>query len=369
MQVDDTVMHLGGIIAGASNGERQIVTTALDDFTQTPTSLGTGESDDHNAPAFLVPADKPPVTFYANHAADHVLRWRVGTVNGDLSSLGSEQTINLGADVTYAQIIRTGTNSAIVFCRAGDGEEWWFITTSDWFSTLSTPTKFFDETNGLCYFAFRDDGDGGIHAAFVYNPQESATGVYYCHIDTGTGAVTDVEGNPIANLSGSGLPLDSGDFSLAYTPTGGSEVRLLDVASGTTTPHLLVCVSPDDTQGTYATLRWNGTSWDLAPICPSGGIFGHVRLARYMGGATFGHGDTSDDTTIVTSSEDKGLRTLQVWTTSDYETWEPGEVLCRTYKKAVRPVLVDGWVSWVEFTSYTAFTSDNFGGDIWGAEL
>lgn len=378
--VSDTGMAFSAGIKSTGQTALASSNLAVSPPTEAQVSLGIFQEDDHNNGALVIRSDKVPVTFYATHGADTLLRYRRGTTAGTLTGIEAqpEQTINMGTNeaVTYVEAHARPTQNEIhVLTRGWNG--WSYLRSTNWGISWSTPRKIF-EMGAQMYIASSLLADGvTLRCTAFMHPSEyvgdttpADHDIWVFHIDLATGDVT-VPGNAVAVanvLTGVGLPLTYANTQPALRKPTGRIAHVFDVSSGPTPMVLYAEKDTDDTatiNSDYRLLVWNGTSWQVRVICPTGQHFGHV-LGFYVGGAAF---KLLDDQTVYLSREDNGVWTIEKWTTVDHGLSWTSEVLDALDQPLVRPFAIDGNTSWGEVTYYRLHRYTGYIANVWFSDL
>jgi hypothetical protein len=363
----------GGSVA--SDGEIQAHQVLLADLSVVTEDLGTHEQDDHNAPALVIEDGKVPVVIYARHNEDDDLRYRRGTVAGDLTSLGSESTIDLGTLVSYAQAWPIPDADEIhVFSRESN-RYWVYVWSDDWGVTWDSVQQVFDfgaSEQGYIITVPTAADPTILRVALSRHPTiGTAADIYYCEIDLATGAVTKSDGTSLGNIrTGSSLPIvvtTECEVAVDIDTGGGEESRLFDVSDGPV-PEIAYATWTDltapDEDTMYHIVSRSGTTWGAEQDIVAAGVsFGSdAAVASYLGGMTFPR-DTPGRT-VVLSRED-GDWYIERWTRGS-TAWV-SEQLATSTDPIVRPMVVDRYVLWHVITAYVTF--DDWSASLAGVEL
>lgn len=298
---------------------------------------GPGEADDHNAAAVVVdPAQPTLITAYSRHNLDtHV---RVQRVNRTTLAVEAQQTIDLGANVTYAQLwYRPGR--LVLAARAGTNR-WRYVQSTDWGANWSPHQTLLTSPSGQHYVAGRQHPSAPdvVHLISAGHPVVSTeTRVGYCRLDLVTGEIRDVTGTLLGDLdTADGPDLAPDDLSQAITPSSLHRVRALDVGVVDEQPAIAYAVWSETSPPRYKIKRWSGSAWvtegnwELA----TGEVFGHN--AHYHGGVAI-----TDTGNLVTSRESGGVWAVESWTRSA-PGWTFTGTLASGETKLIRPYAARG---------------------------
>lgn len=324
-------------------------------------TLMTNESDDHNAAALLVPDDKVPLVFYCRHNKDTLMRWRKGTVIGDITSLGAEQQFAFPGVLTYSQIWRRpGTDEIHLWTRESI-RYWRNKYSTNWGTSWSTSRRVFDfgasQQGYIGTVPIAADPDR-IRVALTGHPTSSTFhDVYYCEIDMDSGDITNLAGSVLGNLKdGTGLPLSptSLDLVVDTDTAGGHNARLFDVGDGPD-PEVLWGDWTTDSDMVYYHRRWNGSSWDQTAVVAAGETFGYHEEIHYNGGIIFPR--NTGGGIVYVSREAAGTWYLEQRALvggSWIVTWP---ILSDADSAAVRPFPIEGGtdhrvIAWHDVTDY-----------------
>lgn len=333
-------------------------------------TLPTGP-DDHANPCILRADGKPPIVFYSRHNEDTLLRYRVGTVVDDLSSMGAEQTIgSVFANVAYGEAFARG-NEVHFFHRTASATAWSYIRSTDWMSTHAAPREVISY-GYQTYMATALLADGKtLRCASLGHPQDASSldhQVRYFEIDLATGDLSAPGVGVLGNVqTGANLPLNLAAIPVAYTPTAGDTAGyIFDVSDGPD-PEVVFAQKLNDeantTNSVYKRLIYTGGTWSAQTICATGGVFGDQVYRYYVGGACFPR--QTPGNVVYTSRTDGRLWYLEKWATADGgATWQVTETIDRSATKIFRPAPIEGdgalTVAYVRgaYSDYTTYATD-----------
>lgn len=194
-------------------------------------AVGQAVIDDHNAPALWIAPGHRPVIAWTDHSVDNFIKVKVGSQDGDLTSLVNAPLIqvNLGGAASYTQMHRIEHLSSElrdvfwIFTRRGN-TAWGFVqlevdqaTGVIWHDpyqpVVSAPSR-------QCYISVADahtpdTANQVLRMGWGYNPAQPVHDIYYMEIDVVTGRVSSpvspswgtTIGNPITDTATSLPPL------------------------------------------------------------------------------------------------------------------------------------------------------------------
>lgn len=360
-----------------STGANRVISVDLSDPSDIDTfTLMTNESDDHNAAALLIPTDKPPLVFYARHNQDTLLRYRKGTVIGDITSLGAQQTISLAGQTTYAQLWRRpGTDEVHVWTRervSGAPRYWRNAYSTDYASTWSTPRRVFDfggsQQGYIGTVPIAADPDR-LRVALTGHPTSSTFhDIYYCEVDMDSGDVTLRDGTVMGNIkSGTSLPISVStlDKVVDTDTAGGHNARLFDIGDGPA-PEVFYGDWTSDANMIYYRSTWDGAAWAITSVVAAGVTFGYFANIHYNGGIMVPRDSPGD--VCYLSRESAGTWSIEKWEFSG--SWSLAQVLQSGTEKVVRPQPIQdytaGPITWHDVASYPRTTTASLD---WAADL
>jgi hypothetical protein len=222
--------------------------------------LGTYEIDDHNVPAFLIEADRPPLVAIVRHAVEPFVRVRVGAAPYDVESLktATEIQVPFPGACTYANLIRRpGTSTLALITRNADG--WYISVSTNWGNTWSAAVKF----TGLAYNTFYQVGKI-VHYVTAGHPVTSVNNsVRYIRIDTVSGDIVNAAGDPVGNLWSFTAAIALASMTCvrqAYdTDPGYNTFRTLDVGPSGSVLAMTMLKERPELGGTYGVYRFAPT--------------------------------------------------------------------------------------------------------------
>lgn len=194
-------------------------------------SLATApEVDDHNTPAVLAQDNKNVVVFYTRHNDDKVMHYKVASA-GSLT-FGSDNTLTYSDTITYAQVWSYG-DKVILVNRLGRCQ-WVYRVSEDYAATWGNETVLFDvcANNDLVYAMIQPTPTAGVfHLSFYSHPNQSTwKNILVGKLDLTNGNITDSTGT-VANIDGTGLPLDETDLDHVDFPTTDRTTRYFDIGT------------------------------------------------------------------------------------------------------------------------------------------
>lgn len=311
---------------------------------------GPSYPDEHNTGALAVdPLQTSVIVAYSRHNQDqHV---RVQHIDRATLTAGTQQQVDMGGNVSYAQLLHSG-DTVHLLCRR-DQEEWVYRTSVDWGATWA-PVQVLVDGSGLgqIYVTTRPDPTNPdvVHVAVTGHPnpgQSTLADVGYCQIDLSTGAVSKVGGGALGNLGDSGGPaIAPSALSAAITPSSSYRVRVFDVGVVAGEPAICYGVwKPSDSSylPRYKVKRWTGSDWDSGSwSLYTGDVFGHNASAHYHGGGTLADDGSG---TMRTSREDGGEWIVEQWAYAGGD-WTLDAEVARSDRRLIRPEPARGATRW-----------------------
>lgn len=318
-----------------------------------------GTFDDHLTPALLVPSDEPPFVAYTSHSDDANVRYRVGTVVGDITSFGAQRTISTSAVTTYCQLWRVGDDVWLLTRLALD--TWGFFKSGDYGAAFGAEQALF--TGGRLYVTSVQSGST-VRCAFSRHPHENDDTVRYCVIDLTSGGIATTDGTVLGNLDGTGLPVDWDDLEVAYSGPSGSGVRLFAV-SDATNPEIGLATWTNNLDTVYRYVTHDGGAWSEEVVVAAGATFGYTASIHYNGGVGFYPSAAGGE--LLVSREDAGTWFVERWVRNG--SWAADETIRTDTEALIRPWGTDGGQStFVYVTSYPTYLAWS-GAVTWGDEI
>lgn len=343
--------------------------------------------DDHNAPAILPPRlglhdTDPFMVFYTGHNNDTIMRYRKTSTSEDITSLGTEQTLDFtsaaGHGITYAQVYRH-QDTIVIFTRIHSLDGKWVVRIStDGGDTWGTEKLMYSGgTNSYAYLATqRSDPNsdlinivaGDVPAGSYMEPENTTQKIYACRLYLSDGRIEDMTGTVVGNVyTDVGLPLSPDDMTLAYTPETNENTRLFGLASGDVNHMEILFMGFNDwegkSDGVYKYAVWDGTQFVIRELCATGTI---IDDKSYFAG-----GDIGNHGVACLAREDNGEWIVELWKTEDLGVnWTVRE-LSRTTEptKLFRPIDISNFTNkplpdlsfaWIEgaFTNFHTYDTD-----------
>lgn len=334
-------LFLGGITSG---GEVVAATWDVRDGSVRKVVLAQLEPDDHNNPALVAAAGKPPLAFYSRHDGDDVIRYRVATRPDDIGEWNEERTLRFGGVTTYAQAHALG-DELHLFTRVGD-TRWGYVRSDDWGRSWHEPLEFLAlPTDQETYMPTALLGDGHtLRVAVAGHPknyeQRPWHEVRVCVVDLASGEVSlPSSGRVLANLrSDDGLPLRGEELEPVYAAPDGRTLNLFDVGDGKTFEVAFVSKAASDdatVDATYHVSALHDDAWHTEELVDAGTIFGYIHAGFYAGGIAFPH-DTSGGCAYI-SREADGVWHLELWERDANGAWSSRPVFAPSRTRIVRP--------------------------------
>lgn len=325
-----------------------------------------GDADDHNNGALVIEAGEVPLIFYAQHSAENLLKYRIGTraIEAGFGPFGDEQTIATAGGVTYPQVHAVSGVLHVLFRDALN--YWTYVRSDDWAQTWTSPVRFLQHPaqSHLTSVVV------GSTLRFVTSahPDNGYENVYYGQINLGTGAVTKSDGTVLGNLDGTSLPIAVASLEVAGAPSGTHDYTWAYDVSDATDPEV-VWVSWDgpDLPGTatYWYSKLSSGTWASQDVTLAGGRFSDASQP-YIGGAQFPR--SSPGGRVYTTRKDSGAWKVERQDTADSGATWTATLLATSPVPLVRawPVEVRSGVATFEvvanrvtrFTSYQDMAAD-----------
>jgi hypothetical protein len=308
--------------------------------TQKVVSVGqTSYSDDHNSLSIIVLNERGPYCFWFDHDLTTYVSYRRASVPGSLE-LGPEQRIQFPGPVTYFQAFYYG-GVIHAFVRV-NGFDWYYVKSTDFGVTWSTPVQFLSVPGRRGYMFFQQHANTQMVRLVAYgHPVEStANRIYTGFINFANGQITKPGSSTAIATLGAATPLALTDLFLAYTPPTGKKVRLFSSSTFGATPVIafMEWTQGVDTDAMYRILRWTGSAFTAHDIVASGKEFGYDPDVHYNGGMAL-NAPTSDG--VYLAREEAGAWYLERWKTTDFITWQTTRLAtARPGEKIVRPTPV-----------------------------
>lgn len=334
------------------------------------------EVDDHDNPSLIVrPSDSKLVAFYAKHAADTSLRFKVSSNAEDASAWGSESTTTFSGNVTYANpiVLDDDSDACYVFSRINEGAtdyRWSYKRTTD-FSTWGSEVEFWDTGAVQQYLHCAKNGTGRIDFFASDKHPDNNTGgssLYHFYAEWDSGSSTLKWYNSAGTEQT--LPIDTSKATLVYDGSGGNDGWNHQIAiDGSGYPRVLfqkrvATTGTGDNRLMFS--RWNGSAWTTPVEIAALGGYVYSGELSYTGVACF---DGSDINTVYMGKQESSIYEIQAWTTSDNgATWSKSrDITSGSATHNLRPFSPLGhpgrmaclW-SAGSYTSYTSYTLETF---------
>lgn len=249
--------------------------------------VATAIVDDHCVPALWVAAGRRPLIAWTHHNGDNLIRFKAGSLSGDLGSLIAAREVQYtidSASASYTQLHRISSLSDdeqdTFWCFYRRSNTSWYVvpvtvTQATGAITFGTFVPLMQAPSRQCYASTADayaSGNQVIRVAWGYNPAQSVHAVYYLEIDCVTGDITSpVDATVTANIDGTNLPLTDTDITpLLPEMSGGNSRRLFAVRPGPDVP--AVAYADWSTSAVdAATYRVTELDASLRAMIPNGG--------------------------------------------------------------------------------------------------
>jgi len=326
--------------------------------------LGKARPDDHNTPAIIAPADRPPAVFYTGHNSTSVIRYRISRKVGDWEP-GTERRLRMPGKVTYVQAHRGSTpDTLILLTRSGD--DWMVALSRDYGASWVVRPFMRFAAGSYGYLISTQLDDRTIRVCVAGHPsQTNLTALYYTEIDA-SGTVRSAEGSTVANVySGSGLPIAApAALSTIHTFPAENHVRLFDV-SAAPVPEVAFAEWTGDEEANYVYLTRGDSDWEPTVLVRSGRPIGYTYSTRYLGGVTFPNPTPGGE--LFLAREGREHWNVERWR-REQDRWSPS-VVTRSPTTLARPSAPVGasaqlpllWLKIRRYEGYTKFQGSTQG--------
>lgn len=301
-------------------------------------------TDDHNAPVFLIPDDKPPIVVYRPTSTSTKLLVRIGVRPHALDTLGEPIEIEWPLLASYPHILRQpGTNNVALLLLQdppGGFAAWHLIRSTDWGQTWGEPIELFRKH----YVTHRQFGSV-VHFMTSTHPGHTGNSeIKYFNVNLDTGEIRQRTGtlNPNnfwtvtdENKVGT-VPILDSQMDTVYSRANSLpkfQVRSFDVASDGS-----VAFGPCDINAPLDGVDYSvrkhitGNTWQTEFLVNSGRPFGYTQ-SLYVGGMTFG----ANSTEIFLTREEDGVWYLERWLRGTGGNWYKDRVLQQGTTRLARP--------------------------------
>jgi len=302
------------------------------------------QTDDHAVPALLVRPDGRYLAVYSKHGNDRLMRWRISASPGDASRWQGEQTLDLGAGVTYSNVFRLAAeNGRLYNFHRGIGWNPNYAISDDDGATWRYGGRLL-QGKGRPYVKYASNNTDTIHfIATEQHPRDFDNSI--CHGFVKGGKVRRSDGTPAGDLSRTSTS--------AVAPEALTRVFRGDAANvaWTTDIHLdregrpyiafSVQKNQNDRDHRYYYGRWDGAQWRVHEMAFAGSRLYHPEN-DYTGLVAL---DPSDPNLVYISAD------------VDPATGEPlvSRADGRRHFEIFKGVTADGGAHW----SWTAITADS----------
>ena len=313
------------------------------------------EADDHNAPSLISKAGKPLLAFWQRHGMSTTLNY--WSAPEGTFTFGAKKTITFPLNVTYCQSLVWDDN-IYIFLRAGS-EQWYYVRSTDWGMSWSTPVVFFSGVaeTGQMYCRFKQHDNIAQFAIYGHPSTSPWRDIVYGEINLDNGDIMSNE-EVVANLDGTSLPLTPSMLEVVCTPSAapGEKVRLLDVTrTSIGTPTILFARWNDANPIPvyYITQRgfYEPEIWDEKRLMSAGGVFDDGSNRKYVYGAAFG-----TDTLYVALKDTCGTYKIKQFAIDAWGgLYDERLIQSNSTYPLARPYVVGDNVIWQELREYTDY--------------
>lgn len=273
------------------------------------TPLMTGIIDDHNSPAIAILDTGRIVVFYTQHNNDNIIRYRISDHPYDVSSFGSEKTFATNQNITYIQVYVDKVGRVHLFTRRAN-KGWYYLRSDDNTNSWSVFRTLIIVETGQFYLKIKpsvsSDGVEQIRMAFTGHPQNSPIQeILYCYMNLATGEIrvpsSLSNNNLLGNVNtGEGVIFELADLVTVYKPPVNKRTRLFDVNDQDL--GFAFAEFTDNSDGVYKYAKFNGSSFDVYTIGPSGSVIGGGDR-QYLGGMIIPENKRDE---LIVSREENG---------------------------------------------------------------
>lgn len=358
-QDERTIVNNGQILIGSvasPSGDVNLTVYGVGSRQCTVVTLHKGlQSDDHDTPALTVLPDGRYLAVYSKHGNDRIMRWRISEHPGEAMVWNEEQTVDVGARVTYSNVFRVQAESDRLYnFHRGLGWDPNFMISDDGGSTWRYGGHLLanasDPNSRMRPYLKYASGHGGtIHflTTEAHPQQFEGTSIYHGYFKQGK--IFNSDGTLAANMvEGPGEPTA---LTKVYAGDIENEAWTSDLhVDSEGNPFIAYSVHKSNNDHRYRFARWNGKRWYDHEIA-----YGGSRLYpgedHYTGNMALDPNDSntvyiSSDSDPVTGgplvSEGDGKRHYEIFcgsTRDSGETWIWNAVTRNSTMDNIRPVV------------------------------
>ncbi len=384
------IQHGGRVFAGWASKDGSVVVGAVDGETGAVETSILHEKlsrDDHISPSLLVLPDGRLAVFYSKHSADALMRLRVSSEPGSITSFEPERTFTLNdqkaadnpdwkGNICYSNpaLLSQRDDRLFLFWR-GLGSKPTLAISDDLGQSFGTsrPIVWPATTYGgqRPYLKMDSDGQGRILLAFTdgHPRNEPTNSIYFASFDGERFRKAD--GTEFSTLESA--PFDSRKADLVYDGRP-EEIRawVWDVAADQEGKPVIVYTRlPAENDHRYHYAAWDGSRWVDHEIA-GGGITWFPQTPadkkepepHYSPGLVLDHNQPG---TVYLSVPRNGRLEIERWTTADLgQSWSKEAITSGSSQDNIRPVAVrhssrDGkgprviWMSVKRYVHYTDY--------------
>ena len=240
------------------------------------------EEDDHNDPALMIRPDGRYLAVYAKHNTDTLLRWRLSTEPHDPTAWQPERTLDVGAQMTYANVYRQSDRT---FClsRAINWDPTVVVSTDDGGSwSVAGRMLTFNGPGQRPYPRYVQDDAGDVHLITTEaHPHRWENGIGYGVIRDGR--LMDADGTTLVQDIGvrHGDPADVRSLTTVFETNSRIDGDLLtrawtvDIVAVDDRPVAIVQARHEDDRRTHRFLYCQllDETWHVESLAPAGGYF------------------------------------------------------------------------------------------------
>lgn len=335
----DNSFYLTGATSNTDQGTVPVCQFNLDDYTLTVHRSGITSSDEHTQCAMNITKEHEPVYMRTGHSGTNYAYFAKGTTPGDISTFGSESSVNIGGLSSYAQLWRayTDTDHLVGLCRRDNAYWVWIETTNggDNWSLIGDLIEWGGDNKA--YLNTQIDRDTLYVTWFQHPYDTNSREIRAFYVDLTTNTVYLMDGTSLGTVANG--PYDSTDIPAVYTGESGTRCRVFEMIADPK-PHIFIAnwTIGDTNNGWYYVLRYNGTSWEYHKIVQTGEEIGYTDEVNYVSGGSF-----ADENTLYLARSVDSVWRLEKYTTTDHwQTFTKEIRFTSSTHKITRPIVPVG---------------------------
>lgn len=330
------------------------------------------EYDDHDDPALFIRPDGRYLAVYAKHGTDTKLRWRVSRNPHDPTAWHAEASLDVGANVTYANVYDAGDTTYC--CSRAINWDPTLLTSPDDGQSWSVAGRFltFDGPSHRPYPRYAQGEDGAVHLiTTASHPHDRENGIGHGVIRDGR--LTNADGTTlVADVRARDHdPADVRSLTTVFEPNARIARDLLtrawtvDLATDGDRPVAIIQARHDDDRRDHRFLyaRWTDDGWAVEPLARAGGYL-YESQWDYTGLAAIDPTDTNrvlvSTTVDPRTGTDRDTYGLYAGIRTGEADWRWSPVAVEDTTDQLRPILagheepVAAWMAG-DYHSYTSW--------------